>query len=87
MIERSETSATSNSHGNEKRHVKTPRGGPRYEEAEHILRLVGGDGLKAFEMVERRRSIPALWDIIYERLGEGVWEYLPPRIFSARTKR
>lgn len=33
-----------------------------------------------FEMVERRRSIPALWNIIYERLGEQVWEYLPPRI-------
>jgi len=33
-----------------------------------------------FEMTERRRSIPALWQTIYERLGERVWEYLPPRI-------
>lgn len=33
-----------------------------------------------FEMVERRRSIPLLWSIIFERLGEHVWEYLPPRI-------
>lgn len=33
-----------------------------------------------FEMVERRRSIPLLWDIILDRLGEQVWEYLPPRL-------
>ncbi|HSQ05806.1 MAG TPA: hypothetical protein VLN59_17330, partial [Burkholderiales bacterium] len=33
-----------------------------------------------FEMTEQRRSIPRLWDVIYDRLGERVWEYLPPRI-------
>jgi hypothetical protein len=33
-----------------------------------------------FEMTEQRRSMPLLWNVIRERLGEQVWEYLPPRI-------
>src|SRR6202022_2287168 len=33
-----------------------------------------------FEMIEQRRSIPLLWNIIFDRLGERVWDYLPPRI-------
>lgn len=30
-----------------------------------------------FEMVEQRRSLPATWEAIYGRLGNGVWAYLP----------
>lgn len=30
-----------------------------------------------FEMTEHRRSLPAAWEAIYERLGNGVWAYLP----------
>jgi len=33
-----------------------------------------------FEMIEVRRSIPRLWDIVHDRLGDRVWDYLPPRI-------
>ena len=30
-----------------------------------------------FEMLERRRSMPAVWLAVRERLGARVWEYLP----------
>lgn len=30
-----------------------------------------------FEMLERRRSLPAVWLAVRERLGTRVWEYLP----------
>jgi hypothetical protein len=30
-----------------------------------------------FEAMEQRRSIPALWDAIHDRLGEQAWAYLP----------
>ena len=37
-----------------------------------------------FECVERRISYPALWETVYERLGEDVWQYLPR--FSRRLR-
>ena len=30
-----------------------------------------------FEMLERRRSMPAVWLAVRDRLGDRVWEYLP----------
>jgi hypothetical protein len=30
-----------------------------------------------FECVEQRRSLPGIWDAIYDRLDRRVWEYLP----------
>ncbi|MGK2858158.1 MAG: hypothetical protein ACSLFQ_13225 [Thermoanaerobaculia bacterium] len=38
-----------------------------------------------FEATEQRRSLPAIWDAVYARLGKNVWEYLPR--FSRRMPR
>lgn len=38
-----------------------------------------------FESVEQRRSLPAIWDAIFARLGRRTWEYLPR--FARRLPR
>ena len=51
-----------------------PSGGePVWEVVERLPLLIP----VIFEMVEQRRSLPATWEAIYERLGKGVWAYLP----------
>jgi hypothetical protein len=49
------------------------RGEPVWDVVERLPLLIP----VIFEMVEQRRSLPATWEAIYERLGNDVWAYLP----------